>query len=362
MFTCPNCQQPLTRQTTGFGVLWICTTCQGRAVSFELLRKTVARDFMNRLWQTARTNPDGAGKTCPACEMQMAQVSSDGVTCAVTLDVCTHCHFLWFDARESEELPIVPMPPPDAPLLSAKAREIIALQKVEALAEQARASDNDRPEEWWQVVAGFCGVPVEEGAPPLSQWPLVTWAVAALIAIVSIVAFRDLENVVAQFGLIPAQAGRWHGLTYLTSFFLHGGVLHLAGNLYFFLIFGDNVEDYLGKIRFPLLLLLATLAGDAAHVLMNPQSTIPCIGASGGISGVLAFYALKFPNVKLTFLFRAFFMFRWVRISSRAALALWIGLQILGAVQQAYGFSNVSAAAHLGGVLIGVIFWGAEKI
>jgi hypothetical protein len=78
--------------------------------------------------------------------------------------------------------------------------------------------------------------------------------------------------------------------------------MHLAGNLYFLLVFGSNVEDCLGKWRFFALILLATLAGDVLHVLAQPSSIVSCIGASGGISGLIAYYVLKFPHARLDFL------------------------------------------------------------
>src|SRR5207249_4486791 len=112
-----------------------------------------------------------------------------------------------------------------------------------------------------------------------------------------------------------------------TSFFLHGGWVHLLGNLYFLLIFGDNVEDYLGRWRYLLLILLAMIVGDALHVLMDPRSAVPVIGASGGIAGIITFYALKFPRVRLGFLFR----FWWFHMPAYFALIMWVLLQFVGA-------------------------------
>src|SRR5205807_9788807 len=123
-----------------------------------------------------------------------------------------------------------------------------------------------------------------------------------------------------------------------TSFFLHGGLMHLAGNLYFLVVFGSNVEDYLGGWRFLGLVLLATIAGDALHVLAQPDSIVACIGASGGISGLIAFYALKFPRTRLDFLVR----FGWVQIPAWGAFILWGAMQVFTAINQVSGFTHVA--------------------
>jgi membrane associated rhomboid family serine protease len=187
----------------------------------------------------------------------------------------------------------------------------------------------------------------------VERTPWATWSLAAVIALVSIAAFTDLRRAVEMLGLIPAQADRYLGLTLLTSFFLHGGIMHLAGNLYYLLLFGDNVEDYLGHRRFLVLVALAAVVGAVAHVAFDPRSDVPVIGASGGISGLVAFYGITFPRAKMIFLI----WFRWMRVPAYAFLGFWLLLQILTAWQQISGLTSVSALAHLGGVAVGVWFW-----
>jgi membrane associated rhomboid family serine protease len=124
-------------------------------------------------------------------------------------------------------------------------------------------------------------------------------ATAAGMVLTFIFTLSNLHQIVMQFGLVPAELWRDGGITLITSFFLHGDLFHLIGNAYFLLIFGDNVEDQLGRWRYALVVLLAALAGDLLHVAADPRDTVPCIGASGGISGVIVFYALKFPQARL---------------------------------------------------------------
>ena len=82
----------------------------------------------------------------------------------------------------------------------------------------------------------------------------------------------------------------------MTSFFIHGSLLHLVGNVYFLMVFGDNVENDIGRWRYAALLLAATLAGGFLHIALDVRPLIPCVGASGGIAGVLTYYALRFPR------------------------------------------------------------------
>ena len=288
----------------------------------------------------------------------MIQVALSDTPEAPAVDVCCLCHFVWFDANELAELKPRPLPE-TPPALPAAARQAIAMLKVRRIAEEAKGSDFDSaaPDEWWKQLAAFFGVPVEFDAPAQERRPWATWLLCLTILGASLAALPALRHWVEDYGLIPAQAGRLGGLTFLTSFFLHAGVFHLLGNLYFLFIFGDNVENFLGWLRYLLLLAVAALIGDGLHVLADPRATIPCIGASGGIAGVIVFYALQFPRIRLGFLLRYWFYFRWIRLPAWFALVLWLIFQVIGAAQQFAGLSAVSSLAHLGGAAVGLLAW-----
>ena len=118
------------------------------------------------------------------------------------------------------------------------------------------------------------------------------------------------------------------------------------------------MEDLLRPFRYFVLIALAAFIGDLAHIAADPHSQIPCVGASGGIAGVITFYALKFPHVRLAFLMRwGFVWFRWIRFPAWFALVLWILFQLIGAWEQKAGISSVSAFAHLGGAAVGLVAW-----
>ena len=208
-----------------------------------------------------------------------------------------------------------------------------------------------------EIDCSFFRMPVEFDVPAQERRPVVTWFLAGLIVTASVHAFFHLQEAFQLFGLIPAQAFRLHGLTFVTSFFLHAGIIHLVGNMYFLLVFGDDVEKFLGPLRFSTLIAIAAFVGDLMHIASTPNSTIPCIGASGGIAGVITFYALAFTQAKIGFLLRYFYYFRWIRLPAWFVFVLWIVFQIIGAYEQKVGISSVSSFAHLGGAAVGLAAW-----
>lgn len=359
MPACPNCATPLTTIRQREGLFYLCPTCQGRAVTMPQIRRVAGDRFVTGLLRQININQHFGPRPCPFCEKRMRQFNSHDPP--LELDACKTCGAVWFDPQEFEAVPEGASESANELLM--RGSEALGTYKLDQLNQKIRREDmqsGDPPDDLWKTIPALFGFPVESDADSLSNWPLATWSVALLIILVSVWAFFDLKPIIQKFGLIPAEFLRYGGFTLLSSFFLHVGVMHLIGNLYFFLIFGDNVEDFLGKWRFLLLLLLAALAGDCLHVLADARYTIPCVGASGGISGVIVFYALKFPHARLGFMFRSL-RFRWVHIPAWGALVLWMLLQILGTIEQLAGISNVSALAHLGGALTGFVFWLAWR-
>jgi len=364
MFTCPDCGSGLTRKPDKVGIFWVCQDCGGRAVSVALLRKTIGADRVKAIWSQAIRVPADDGKSCPICSRAMAQVTMGLAGSGLDLDVCKRCEFVWFDPTEYESIPPPPPKPKDPCEVDEKdlpqaAREALALYRVQQIAEQARAEEDATPDEGWKTVPAIFGLPVEMDSDPLTHLPLATLSLSLLIVAVSIWGFFDLKNVVQNYGLIPDEAWRDGGLTFLTSFFLHGGIIHLVSNLYFLLIFGMHVENYLGRARWLVLVFLAAMFGDFLHILLDPRGEIPSIGASGGISGLIAFYAFKFPHARLGFLLRFGFVIipKWIQFPAWCAFLFWLCLQFLGALEQISGFSSVSSLAHLGGTAAGIGLW-----
>jgi membrane associated rhomboid family serine protease len=149
-------------------------------------------------------------------------------------------------------------------------------------------------------------------------------------------------------------------LTPLTSMFLHGGWLHLLGNGLFLWIFGNNVEDSMGRIRFVFFYLICGLVAAAAQVLVNPASPVPMVGASGAISGVLGAYLVLYPRVRVHVLIILFIFIQVITVPAWMMLIWWFGLQVLEGLPQLNRLNpNVSAGvavwAHIGGFASGVL-------
>jgi membrane associated rhomboid family serine protease len=144
----------------------------------------------------------------------------------------------------------------------------------------------------------------------------------------------------------------------ITSMFLHGGFLHLAGNMLFLWVFGNNIEDRLGRIRFLVFYLVTGLAGSLAHIAMNPGSQIPTIGASGAISGLMGAYIVLFPHARIHSVVPIpilFFLIGRIRLPAYVVLGIWFVSQFLiGTGQQPEG-GGVAWVAHVGGFIAGVI-------
>jgi membrane associated rhomboid family serine protease len=147
-------------------------------------------------------------------------------------------------------------------------------------------------------------------------------------------------------------------LTIFTSMFMHGGWLHIFGNMIFLWIFGNNVEDSMGRFRYVIFYLIGGVVAALAQVFINPDSTIPQIGASGAIAAVLGGYALLYPRARVLTLFFFFFIF-FLEIPAMVLLGLWIFTQFLPAVGQLAtpdleGGGGVAYWAHIGGFLFGL--------
>jgi membrane associated rhomboid family serine protease len=186
-----------------------------------------------------------------------------------------------------------------------------------------------------------------------------------------------LANSICQFGTIPAEltgrTGDYGGVqlapglpeclfgglrwqTLLTSMFMHGGWLHLIGNMWFLWLFGNNIEDSMGHLRFLVFYLLCGFAGAAAHIYTAGDSMVPTVGASGAISGVMGAYMVLYPRVKIETLFIIFIFIRIIPIPAWFVLGEWFAVQILSSyARQGAGGGGVAFLAHIGGFLAGVV-------
>lgn len=157
----------------------------------------------------------------------------------------------------------------------------------------------------------------------------------------------------AMIPVVVTQGGEWHGI--LTSMFLHAGFLHLAGNMLFLWIFGDNLEDQLGHLGFLIFYLAAGIAAALAHIAADPGSAIPTVGASGAIGGVMGGYLLLFPRAKVDILLIFVVFFRVFTVPAWVLLGLWFGMQIFSGLSTPTNGGGVAYWAHAGGFLAGIV-------
>jgi membrane associated rhomboid family serine protease len=144
-------------------------------------------------------------------------------------------------------------------------------------------------------------------------------------------------------------------MTMFTSMFMHGGWMHLIGNMLYLWVFGDNVEDAMGHGRFVAFYLLCGVAAVLAQALPDPSSTIPMVGASGAISGVLGAYLLLYPHARVLVAIPLGFYLHTMRIPAGLVLVLWFGLQLLSSAMAQPGQGGVAFRAHIGGFIAGMI-------
>ncbi|MFO7304247.1 MAG: rhomboid family intramembrane serine protease [Gammaproteobacteria bacterium] len=145
-------------------------------------------------------------------------------------------------------------------------------------------------------------------------------------------------------------------LTTLTSMFMHGSFMHLFGNMLYLWIFGDNVEDSMGHVRFAVFYVLCGLAAVLAQALPEPHSTIPMVGASGAISGVLGAYLLLYPHARVLVAIPLGFIIQTVRIPAGIVLVLWFVLQLLSQAFAPPGEGGgIAFRAHIGGFIAGML-------
>jgi membrane associated rhomboid family serine protease len=179
---------------------------------------------------------------------------------------------------------------------------------------------------------------------------------------------RMLEGAIEVFGVVPARFTRWVSLggapwdpyrflPLVSSMFLHGGWLHVLGNMWFLWIFGDNVEDVLGRLRYLLFYLLCGIAAALAQVAASPGSLAPTIGASGAIAGVLGAYFITFPRARVLTLIPVFIFPWFVELPAVVFLGLWFVLQLFHSVLGLGGAAGAGIAwwAHAAGFVTGIV-------
>ena len=202
--------------------------------------------------------------------------------------------------------------------------------------------------------------PIRDTQPSYSK-PVVTVVLIVVNILVFLYQFSldsfSQNAFMDRYALIP---DRFHFANVITSMFLHGGWMHVLGNMWFLWIFGDNIEDILGHPKYLLFYLMCGIAAALTQVFFNPVSRVPMVGASGAIAGVMGAYMIKFPNSRIRTLLFLFIFFTMIDVPAWIMLIYWFGLQFVG------GFESLASAqvtqggtaffAHVGGFVAGILF------
>ena len=201
---------------------------------------------------------------------------------------------------------------------------------------------------------------------PIATYTIIALNIAAWILLQGMGFGEQINTSVCQFGLIPADlfgsdiidnrryvcdpngGAGWGGI--FSSMFMHGGWMHIIGNMWFLYVFGDNVEDSMGSMRFAVFYILCGLCAAAAQAVSDLGSTIPMVGASGAIGGVMGAYIMLYPRVKVHMFVIFIFIFTTFRIPAVAMLGYWIAVQFVGGLSSLGSTGGgVAFWAHIGG-------------
>jgi membrane associated rhomboid family serine protease len=267
---------------------------------------------------------------------------------SIDLDGCEPCEIMWFDRGELRNLQSMEAAE-DSSLSYMTPEQRVAWRSEIVRSEHARSDDDSNAV---ATVFTFLGMPYAEPLRRHRARAFATWATSIVVIATSIAAFvsGEFSEIVRRFGMIPSEVRAGHLWGVLTHFFLHGNGFHLAGNVLFLFVFGLRVEAILSWMRFLLLIGLATIAGALVHASFAPRPETPLIGASGGVSGVLAAHAVLRPRAKV----RMRIYYRVYTTNASMAFMFWIALQIFGILWQVAGLTNVSALGHVGGAAAGI--------
>ena len=197
--------------------------------------------------------------------------------------------------------------------------------------------------------------------------PYVTYAIISINVLIFVfqlnmgmVSSAAEREFIYRFGFIPAN---FSIITVFTSMFLHGGISHIMGNMWFLWVFGDNVEGVLGHVKFAVFYIICGLAATMSQLFVDPSSTIPMVGASGAIAGVLGMYMIRFPHARVHVFAFIIIFFTTFRIPAMFVLGFWFFNQLTNGLGS-LGFDTTGGVAwfaHIGGFISGIILNQAFK-
>ena len=293
MYSCPECRIKLRRQKNILSY-WGCTICRGRLFGFGSLRNLIGSQGAQKLWQ-ASAEVQGVGRPCPSCTKPLRELVQN----QAEIDICRNCNIVWLDHEEesalSQQSDFVNRQQTSAQINSVEAVQLAEMVKISRKKDFDVRSDI----EIWHWFPGLLGLPIEVTSrrPVSTHW---TWILSLIITIIFFI-FRS-ENSFQDYGFVSEEPFRYFGLTWITSFFLHSNIWHLVGNLYFFLVFANDVEDDLSALEFLGLVFGSHFIGILMMWFITGSSNIPMIGMSAAVFGIMGYYMMRFPTSRIAYL------------------------------------------------------------
>lgn len=356
---CPACKSNLSAVKSHSIEFHKCPECRGMWFQNQQFQKLVhavsedekvqSSDYINYKPREVKKAHDQSEhmRICPECNCVMKEFNY-AYDSNILLDKCNNCGSIWADRGET--------------LLAAQ--HLKTNPKIDAIgasiANDSKSKiETRRMKQDMNYLGSYLAIGGLSMPIPLSdntKREKVPWVTISIIAICTVIFILqtvfvdDYKSYLNIFAWAPAQ---YLSLGLLTSMFLHGGLMHLLGNMLFLWIFGDNIEDKFSKVKFILFYLACGISADLLHLAFNFGDTTPSLGASGAISGIMGAYLIFHPEARL----KTLILFRIVEVPAALYIGAWFILQLYySVVYSLVGYSHVAWFAHIGGFVFGAAF------
>ena len=368
---CPACSNKLESAKYKKNIIDFCPACEG--IWFD---KGELQDTLDHLMSTSEVNYQTAGEAlskptaykknehpirkCPRCskDMKTFNYSYDS---NVFIDKCPACKGIWTDKDEIRQIAKYNKGNPKVDAMG-KAIAIAHKKHIEYKIENERLADDFGRDGRFSIFKlavmrlSLLPIPLRD-ENPISIKPIATLALIifnVIIFLSQLFFVQEPEVYVKLIGLVPANAFHADRLfAFVSSMFVHANIIHLIGNMYFLWLFGDNIEDEWGSVGFLFFYLICGIAGSLMFIGIYPALTVPCVGASGAISGIMGAYIMLHPHA----IVRIFWLGRVRGVSAFGYLLYWILFQSLfGLIEIFSGISSyIGYWAHFGGFFCGAL-------
>lgn len=374
LYLCPISKMKLIKAHAGGGLLWYSKSSEGRMVSYQMMKFFIGENQARELFLRSKSNKTcKVGLDCPSCAKSMKSIFAPSWTGGYKVEVCDRCHVFWLAKNMHPEVPSV------NDMIIETGDTTVVGQLVDDQAKILIAKENIRlneefapPDDLLSKVAGTIGLPVEIHKRD-DPFGLIGKSLAIIFVCIYFLTMGNEAGVFSALGFYPDDFFKNNCLNLLTAPFLHGDLYHLVFNMYFYLVFANDVEQFLGPLKFLIFIFVSIILGSTFSAFISTSINIPHIGFSGVISSLITFYALQFKDTKVGFAFPIFhykllypksgdvypfFSVRWIRLSIIWVLVWWICKEfILYAFLERNGVSGISHSGHLSGYIAGFILW-----